>query len=1042
MALSLTFVNQVGAVDGLNQAAPGSFIPESFVRWAQDVLFDRVGYLRRRAPFELFPTYNNATIPTVAYPSTNGERAISLVSTMSPTGERITGLVLSTSSATRLLFYDENFRNTGSSSLGLVIPVESIFDCKPASNGGMWLSFLESYKPAASGNEYYQYYWYGGHGTEQTVTGVAFGVTGTGSNTSYTNVLTGTFDADTITPGMFVYVNYDPAGGTTYQDYYIGMVKTVTSGQVNLEKDIIRFHFNQSANDAARKTNMRVKFRNVRPYIRVHSRGLIKYDGNGGNVTSGAIGTEGEGHFKSADLGGNIRGLNWALYRASDGEWIGDVDANVSNTELDIDATYHSKESTSVMEADEYVAYPYQAVPSATVSNADTDKFAGIFNATYAGYQWYGNGGNSVDQNRVVFSSAHNSEGVDLSLDAADSIIIPGTAEMRGMASSTTGLVVFTSDKTFIIRGNYRANFSLEELYPEGCLSSMSIVEYGGGVFWASRLGILFYDGASVRNLTESNLGVYYTDSVRTFDVTNDRIYSFLHKDYLFVHFTAFDSVFKPSRYEPVYAEGIETTPAIADFEADDWDPDFTPDDFLVENNVPVYWDYVEMYDATASTSTKLVPVWAQGFSFSAASMTNASTTLDGLSYTGADANGLAGQTINTADINTGDLILGNGIPAGTTVSSITDSDTIVMSQAATATQVGTVQIVTGTPVYRWGSAGSQFVWGPIRKSQGITFAIYLPTNAVTTLSNFDFRGATKIDAISGIKAIMAANVVNPTFTVTKKALTSNTATLTVSEIGIPSGVTIVVEGVDSTFDGTYTVTSVSGNEVSYAKTASNVALMDASGTVTAKGASGSDGVYPRIINVDSMLETSNEQDTSIDAVLIENQAKDAALYIKGPDFYLQTKHYTVGDPVLRKWFRQIMLNLYLLDGGIRMDIVDMEDKDRIDVQKKRHINWELFGEAGYSWTEWETIVLPKELSPNRSTWQNIETLNKSWYEVSDAEFTRRRKKISWRYPSAGFRLYQMNKYRPANYQSAQRPHTIMMDSWNIGFKPMRASRV
>ena len=35
----LTFVNQIGAADGLNQAAPGSFIPESFVRWAQDVLF-------------------------------------------------------------------------------------------------------------------------------------------------------------------------------------------------------------------------------------------------------------------------------------------------------------------------------------------------------------------------------------------------------------------------------------------------------------------------------------------------------------------------------------------------------------------------------------------------------------------------------------------------------------------------------------------------------------------------------------------------------------------------------------------------------------------------------------------------------------------------------------------------------------------------------------------------------------------------------------------------------------------------------------------
>lgn len=1037
MALSLTFVNQVGAPDGLNQAAPGSFIPESFVRWAQDVLFDRVGYLRRRAPFEFFPVYNNATIPVVSYPSTKDERVVSLVSTLNPTGERIAGMVLSTSSATRLLLYDEDFRQTGSATLE-AIPQETIFDCKQASNGGMWLSFLESYKPAASANEYYQYYWYGGHGTEQLVTGVAFGTTGTSTNTSYTNILTGTFDASSITPGMFVYVNYDPAGGTAYQDYYIGMVKSVTSGQVDLEKDIIRFHFQASAADSARKTDMRVKFKNVRPYIHTHSRGLINYDGNGGNVTSGAIGTEGEGHFQAADLGGSIRGTRWALYRAADNEWIGDVDANVSNSEVGIDNSYHSKQSNTVMKADEYIAWPYLSVPSATISNADADKFAGIFNATYAGYQWFGNAGNSKDQNRVVFSSYHNSEGVDLSFDSPDAILIPGSTEMRGMAGSATGLVVFTSDKTYIIRGNYRANFSLEELYPEGCLSSMSIVEYGGGVFWASRIGILFYDGASVRNLTDANLGVYYTDSVRTFDVNSDRVYSFLHKDYLFVHFTAFDSVFKPVRYEPVYAEGIETTPAIADFEADDWDPDFTPDDFRVENNVPVYWDYFSLYDSTATTTSRIMPVWAQGFSFSAASMTNTSTTLDGLSYTGADASGLAGQTINTADINTGDLILGDGIPANTTVSSITDSDTIVMSQAATKTQVATVQIVTGTPTYRWGDPGTQFVWGPIRKSDGITFAIYLPTNALTTISNFDFRGATKIDAKSGIKALTGSNIVNPEFKVIRKSLTSNVATLTLDAAGVPNGSSITVAGIDSTFDGSYTVSGVGSGTttITYAKTASNIAEVASTGTVTVTG------VFPRAIDVDSILETSNEQDTSIDAGLVENTGKDSDVYIKGPDFYLQTKHFTVGDPVLKKWFRQIMLNLYLLDGGIRMDVVDMEDKDRIDIEKKRHINWEIFGEAGYSWNEFEDIVLPKELSPNRSTWQNVEGLDTSWYEISDAEFTRRRKKISWRYPSAGFRLYQMNKYRPANYQEAQRPHTIMIDSWNIGFKPMRASRV
>lgn len=262
------------------------------------------------------------------------------------------------------------------------------------------------------------------------------------------------------------------------------------------------------------------------------------------------------------------------------------------------------------MRADEYTCWPYQALPNPTINDADSTKVAGIFTATYAGYQWYGNAGNDKDKNRIVFSAAHNAEAVDLSKDAADSILIPGIGEMRGLASSSSGLLIFTDEKTFILRGNYRFNFSLEELYPVGCLSSMSIVEYGGGVFWASRLGIMFYDGASVRNLTENNLGVYYTDSIRTFDVNTDRIYSFLHKDYLFVHFNAFDSVFKPTRYEPVYPDGINTTPAIANFEADDWDPDFTPDDFLVQNNVPIYWRAVTLYESSTSTSAKVIPTW------------------------------------------------------------------------------------------------------------------------------------------------------------------------------------------------------------------------------------------------------------------------------------------------------------------------------------------------------------------------------------------------------------------------------------------------
>jgi hypothetical protein len=135
------------------------------------------------------------------------------------------------------------------------------------------------------------------------------------------------------------------------------------------------------------------------------------------------------------------------------------------------------------------------------------------------------------------------------------------------------------------------------------------------------------------------------------------------------------------------------------------------------------------------------------------------------------------------------------------------------------------------------------------------------------------------------------------------------------------------------------------------------------------------------------------------------------------------------------------MLNLYLIDGAVRMDLVDNEDNDDIDITKKRQRNWVILPETGYSWEYWESRYLNTIASPDQPTWDTVENLNSTWISLLNSEFSRRKKKVSWRYPSVGFRLYQMNDYRPPNYQGVQRPHTIMIDSWNIGFKPMRASR-
>jgi hypothetical protein len=73
------------------------------------------------------------------------------------------------------------------------------------------------------------------------------------------------------------------------------------------------------------------------------------------------------------------------------------------------------------------------------------------------------------------------------------------------------------------------------------------------------------------------------------------------------------------------------------------------------------------------------------------------------------------------------------------------------------------------------------------------------------------------------------------TATVTNKALTSNVATLTTSAAhGLAIGFEIIVTGVDATFNGTYTITSVpSTTTFTYAKTASDVPSTAATGTVT-----------------------------------------------------------------------------------------------------------------------------------------------------------------------------------------------------------------
>lgn len=864
MATGLTYVNQVGAVEGMNQAAPGTLIPDTFVRWSQDVLFDRAGLIRRRGPIESALTTGNLPAPA-AENAAHNERVIGVSSCLNPQNERVLAIIAYGNQAnnpltlnnTKLYFYKPNaatgvneLKNT--STLAYSFDSNTTVDSKPALGGGAWIGLLEKYgvSNTTAGTKQALYYWRGGVGVENTT-----GLTGTINNN--TGVITGVSNAATnITSGMFVYSG----------NYWIGIVKSVASnGTITMEKRPILY---ASAGVLAYNNTAQVKtnfyFKNVRPYIHRHGRGLAtKTKNSAGNadIVSGDTGTSAWGHWSAAKV------QDYRMYRASDYAPMGFVHSDYStdsskvNKTIDVDPL--NGDYTITLAADEYILINETTVPSPLVADRTATNFTGVFNATYAGLQWFGCLGLEGQTNRIVFSASHDPEAVDLSKDSADSIIIPGVQEMRGIAASSSGLVVLMEDKTYLIRGNTRANFSLELLYPQGCVCGSSIIETGGGVMWASRAGLLYYDGATVRNLTSNNLGVYYSDGLSKFNPQDDNCYSFIYRDYVFFHFTNWSSSYGMTRYEPVYAGKWANS---------------------------VYSDDNTIVDAGAYA-----------------------------------ADGLANQSW----------------------SAFNDDD------------------------YSWYEI-STAVNAPIgwdyeeEVPTNITFAVYLPTGAVTTISNFTFSGAMFKESVKGLEAL----------------------------IGV-------------------TLTAASNNV----------------------------GTRCDLLDIDSMLDSVTD---GYDHALLRNGRRI------GPDLYMQTKHYTVGDPTLRKWFQRMLMNLLLERGAVRVDFIDAEDNDAFNVFNLKHKNWEVFTEKGYTWQNVQDIILPKLVSPAAATWGNLEDPDSNagtsppytWNSLLFADYERQSKRFSLRQTSVGFRLYQLNKYRDPYQTSPTIPRRIQTDSWNIGYKPLRGGRL
>lgn len=1000
----LTFVNQIGAVEGMNQAAPGTLIPDTFVRWSQDVLFDRAGLMRRRGPFTEFKTYKETSanvkqeFDTTSVAAAN-ERVLGMFSTYNPLGDVRIGMLVHVTDAIGdvsavLRVFDASFLFLGAQTLPFDVTLLSIVSAKPALGGGLWISIASDPADATS---HYQFFWRGGYGSIPTVGDPAGALVtkaactftldanptllGLATNHSVYSATIGVPSKTSLSEGQFVFVD---EGSGVYK--YIGIVGSIPTGsnQVVLEKrpfvwsPLIENNATTTYTTVGVSLTQNLVFTSVRPYVHFHGRGLINTNIDNIVFNGGDIGTSAEGHWKSANV------VSWNVYRASDNVYLGKVatvgDNDPTTTNDNSTGAFYVEPGINIA-GDEYTMHSISSTNLTdtvtndfVVNNRSPYNFAGLYTAIYAGYQWYGNfAKDDQNNNRVVFSASHDREAVDLSKDAADSIVFPGKSKFRGMGASSAGLLIFLEDRTYILRGNDRTNFSVEQLVPDGCLCPTSVVEYGGGVFWAAKSGIMFFDGASVRNLTKDNLGLYYPDSLDQFDPEQDRVIGFIHKDNLIMHYTAWKSQFDPVRYEPLYVSDWENTPALVARGWENLDPDFTNEDLDTNSNVPIYWDRKILNNPEESASTGLAIDYQNGIY----ALRNTSATVP----TTFSANYI--YMTDAAIAAAAKLKKWNG-SAYVTVTPVTAVGTTTLATkvyhyTGTSYSAATVVIWNGSA---WAaSTSSNVLWqntsnlnkyGPLRKNTSITFSVYLPTNAVTTLNNMDFRGVTNAETIYGLKTILGVNSV--------------------------------------------------------------------------ENVSGSNKFRARFIDIHPMYDVDTN---GADALLIEKINIPTSDLVLGPDFYLQTKHFTVGDPILRKWFQRLMVNMLLYNGAMRVDFVDDDDNDEVDISKKKHKYWEVFTESGYNWDYLGKglgndlgIVFPKITSPAYSNWGNVEGAQYLWDELFTADFNRYMKRLSWRKGSIGFRIYQLNDYKKPLDGTITVPTRVEIQGFSIGFKALRSGRV
>jgi hypothetical protein len=486
-----------GTPEGMNVFVPSQELPDTQARYMQDILVDYPGLVRRRGP-----------VRSVAGAVTFANKVSGIVQTLDPNGANRIGVL------------------NGSASLGYFSTLSDFFNTKTdhpiinATPSGFPLTASPPSSPysivsssqALQGGALVGLSTHYGLPTRQALfhwRGARTPTYGTGTITCNQNSKTVTgagtgWSSANMEPGMFIFMDGTPAS-------MVGVVKSVDSAtQITLEKNAIR-----SASGVAYSAQP----------IRGISLRVAK-----GRITTDTASTAVTGaNTKFRDWGFDN---TWLLFRLSDMTLIGQPTSVQSNTGLTLTGN-----AAIAMSNERYVAVQWSG--NMQVSTLSGNRL-GFLTAVYAERQWYANLGQTFQQtSRLWFSDTQDFEAVDFSASDGDFIPVGQGRDagqpIRALAPAYNAMLILKDSVSYALRGSGPSSFAVTKLMDDGTLSGMSVQYFAGGVIWAGKDGIYFYDGVQTDNLTQQKLGDFYKNMVRSFDPSKYRMWSMLSREHYFL---------------------------------------------------------------------------------------------------------------------------------------------------------------------------------------------------------------------------------------------------------------------------------------------------------------------------------------------------------------------------------------------------------------------------------------------------------------------------------------------------------------------------